>query len=197
MPFPEHLRLGRDFYDRPTLQVARELLGKTLVHVQDGVEIGGMIVETEAYIGEDDQACHARAGRTDRTEVMYGEPGCAYVYLNYGLHWLLNVITERPGYPSAVLIRAIQPTVGIEHIRARRGQQPEAEWTNGPGKLSQALGINGVLNGADLTIPNATISVMDGDWISDSRVTTTPRVGLNKVAEPWKSIEWRFLIKNL
>ena len=195
MPFPEYLRLGRDFYDRPTLQVARELLGKTLIRTEDGVEIGGVIVETEAYIGEDDQACHARAGRTDRTEVMYGEPGRAYVYLNYGLHWLFNIVTETPGYPSAVLIRAIRPTIGIDRIRARRGAQPEADWTNGPGKLSQALGIDGTLNGTDLTVPNSSISVLDGDWISDSRVTTTPRVGLNKVAEPWKSIEWRFLIK--
>ena len=165
--------------------------------MENGIEIGGMIVETEAYIGEDDQACHARAGRTDRTDVMYGDPGRAYVYLNYGLHWLFNIVTERPGYPSAVLIRAIQPTIGIDRIRARRETQPESDWTNGPGKLSQALGITGDFNGTDLTLPGSPISILDGDWISDSRVTTTPRVGLNKVAEPWKSIEWRFLIKNL
>ena len=101
--------LPRDFYDRPTLTVARDLMGARLVRILDGVKLVGLITETEAYISEKDLACHARAGRTARTAVMYGEPGHAYVYFTYGNHWMLNVVTERKGFPAAVLIRAIQP----------------------------------------------------------------------------------------
>jgi len=189
-------RLDRDFFTRPTLDVARGLIGKTLVRVDGGEAAGGKIVETEAYIGEQDNACHARAGRTRRTEVMYGPPGVAYVYLNYGLHWLFNIVTDGPGVPAAVLIRAIVPSLGVDQIAARRSRQPEKLWTNGPGKLTRALGITGADNGTDLCAPDSGIYLLDAPAIPDSSVTRTPRVGLNKVSEPWKSIEWRFVWEN-
>src|SRR3989337_2378380 len=113
-------RPDRAFFSRPTLEVAFDLLGMTLVHLENGEEIGGAIVETEAYIGEEDLACHAKAGRTGRTEVMYGPPGRAYVYFTYGNHWMLNVVTERDGFPAAVLIRALDPLEGAGVMSARR-----------------------------------------------------------------------------
>src|SRR5512136_44990 len=127
--------LPREFYDRPTITVARELLGMRLVRLLDGVRLGGIITETEAYIGEEDLACHARFGRTRRNAVMYGPPGFAYVYFTYGMHWLLNAVTGPEGFPAAVLIRAIQPVEGLEIITARR----QGRDTLGPAKLTQAL----------------------------------------------------------
>ena len=133
--------LPHEFYDRSTLTVAQELLGAVLVRMEDGVRVSGIITETEAYVGESDLACHAKAGKTPRTAIMYGQAGNAYVYLNYGIHWMLNAITERDGFPAAVLIRAIQPLEGIEIIASRRRTQSRAKWTDGPSKLAQALGI--------------------------------------------------------
>ena len=134
--------LPRAFYRRPTLVVARELLGKQLIRLEGEPVSGGRIVETEAYIGEKDQACHARAGRTPRTAVMYGQPGQAYVYFTYGMHWMLNAVTEREGFPAAVLLRAIVPAWCLEKRSARRAGRPEKAWTNGTGKLCQALAID-------------------------------------------------------
>lgn len=190
------MRLDRDFFAGPPLEIARALIGRTLIRLDDGDPVGGTIVETEAYIGEGDDACHARAGRTRRTEIMYGPPGFAYVYLNYGLHWMFNIVTDGPDAPAAILIRALTPGPGIDRIAARRGQQPEALWADGPGKLTQALGITGADNGTDLCAPDAGIYLLDAPEIPDSSVTRTPRVGLNKVKEPWKSIEWRFVWQN-
>src|SRR5262245_61789110 len=110
-------RLRRHFYDRPTLDVARDLLGKVLVHDRRGVRTSGVIVEVEAYIGEDDPACHAAPGPTARNAPLYGAPGHAYVYLNYGIHYLANVVTERQGSPAAVLIRALEPLDGVAAMR--------------------------------------------------------------------------------
>jgi len=187
--------VSRDFYHRPTLVVARELLGAVLVRVENGVRISGRITETEAYIGESDLGCHAKAGKTPRTATMYGEPGKAYVYFNYGVHWMLNAVTEQEGFPAAVLIRAIEPLEGMEIIASRRGKQPRAKWTNGPGKLAQALGINKSFNGIDLCSQESALWIERGERISDERVIVTPRVGLNNVPEPWKSKPWRFLVK--
>ena len=143
MPDPGS-RLPRSFFDRSTLDVARDLLGSCLVNRSDGERVSGIIVETEAYIGEEDDACHARAGRTQRTGVMYGPPGFAYVYLNYGLHWMFNIVSESCGFPAAVLIRAVKPVDGLDRIASRRKMRPEREWTNGPGKLTQGFGIFGL-----------------------------------------------------
>ncbi len=194
MPDPE--QLVRSFFSRNTLDVARELLGMRLVRREEDVRLVGVISEVEAYRGEEDQGCHARAGRTPRTRVMYGPPGHAYVYFTYGMHWMLNFVTEAEGYPAAVLIRAILPVEGLDVIAARRDGQPFAHWTNGPAKLCQALGIDGRHNGLDLCAPQSEIFVQVGESIPDSAVTIGPRVGLNNVPEPWKSIAWRFRIQS-
>lgn len=187
-------RLSLEFFARPTLEVARDLLGARLVRQEDGKRISGIIIEAEAYRGEQDQGCHARVGRTPRTQVMYGSPGHAYVYFTYGMHWMLNFVTEPPGFPAAVLIRAILPEEGLEVIAERRNGQPSKHWTDGPAKICQALGIDGRLNGHDLFAQDAELFVESGIPIADSRVTRGPRVGLNNVPEPWKSIPWRFLV---
>ena len=188
-------RLPRDFFARPTLQVARELLGARLVHIEDRQRLAGWILEVEAYIGEADQGCHARAGRTPRTQVMYAPPGHAYVYFTYGMHWCLNFVTEAEGFPAAVLIRAIQPCEGIEIIAARRTPQPPVHWTDGPGKLCQALGIDRRHNGLDLCSPDSELFVEFGPPIPPENVTIGPRVGLTSVPEPWKSMPWRFSVQ--
>jgi DNA-3-methyladenine glycosylase len=133
--------LPRRFYERPTLDVARDLLGKVLVHERRGVRTSGAIVEVEAYIGEDDPACHAAPGPTRRNTPMYGEPGHAYVYLNYGIHWMMNIVTEAKGSPAAVLIRALAPIDGLEAMRRRRGVAAvDDELCRGPGNLTGRCG---------------------------------------------------------
>lgn len=189
-------RLARDFFSRPTLQVARDLLGTRLVRLDNGQRLAGFIMESEAYISEADLACHARAGRTPRTQVMFEKPGHAYVYFTYGMHWLLNFVTEPAGSPAAVLIRAIYPTEGLDQMAARRKGQPPERWTDGPGKLTQALSVDGQLNGVDACVPGAELFVEPGIPVPDSSVTTGPRVGLYTVPEPWKSKPWRFLVRN-
>jgi len=189
-------RLTRDFFDRPTPQVARQLLGMRLVRMEYGLRLSGSICEAEAYQGEADQACHARAGLTKRTAVMYGPPGHAYVYFTYGNHWMLNFVTEAQGFPAAVLIRAIFPEEGLEVMRSRRDGQPFERWTDGPGKLCKALGIDGRHHGLDLCASEAEIFVEWGQSIPDSAVTIGPRVGLNNTPEPWKSMPWRFKVKS-
>lgn len=176
--------------------MARQLLGTRLVRIEGNMRIAGLIVEAEAYRGEEDQGCHARSGRTPRTQIMYGPPGHAYVYFTYGMHWMLNFVTEEQGFPSAVLIRAILPTEGISIIASRRNTQPRKRWTDGPGKICQALDIDSGFNGADLCSPDALLFVEYGQSIPDQGVTNGPRVGLNSVPEPWKSIPWRFLISD-
>jgi len=183
--------LPRKFYKCPTLTVARELIGTRLVRVLDGIKLVGLITETEAYIGEQDLACHARAGRTPRTQVMYGQPGHAYVYFTYGNHWMLNVVTEQEDFPAAVLIRAIQPIEGVQVMSARRNGRD----TFGPGKLCQALGIAKGENGCDLTTADSGLWIEVGTSVPDKNVTIGSRVGLNTVPEPWLSKPWRFLVK--
>jgi len=181
----------RDFYNRPTLTVARELIGARLVRILDSAKLVGLITETEAYISEKDLACHAKAGLTPRTRVMYGEPGYAYVYFTYGNHWMLNVVTEKEGFPAAVLIRAIQPIDGMEIMLERRSGRD----TFGPGKICQAMGIKKSENGADLTGTASGLWIEAGVQIPNSLVTKSPRVGLNNTPEPWLSKPWRFLVK--
>lgn len=183
--------LPREFYNRPTLTVARELIGARLVRILDGQTLVGWITETEAYIGQDDLACHARAGLTPRTRVMFGEAGHAYVYFTYGNHWMLNVVTEREGFPAAVLLRAIQPVEGLDIMLKRRGGRD----TFGPGKLCQAMGITKNENGIDLTETTGGLWIEAGIRVPNSLVTKGPRVGLNNTPEPWLSKPWRFLVK--
>lgn len=185
--------LPRSFYDRPTLDVTRDLLGKRLVRIENGKRIAGIINETEAYCGETDLGCHAKAGLTKRTAPMYGPPGYAFIYFTYGNHWMLCPVTMPEGEPEAVLIRGILPMEGLGVIEARRGKQPRKRWTDGPGKLTQAMGITGEQNTLDLTSPDAEIFIEEGISIPDEYVTTTPRIGLYTVPEPWKSIAWRYL----
>ena len=149
-------RLPRSFYRRPTLDVAYDLLGKVLVHAGRAGTVTGIIAEVEAYIGEDDPACHAATGLTDRNLPLYGPPGHAYVYLNYGMHYLLNTVTEPVGFPAAVLIRALRPLDGIPLMRRRRKvaqhatPTAEADLCRGPGNLTRAFGINLKHNQVDL-----------------------------------------------
>src|SRR5262249_42600696 len=151
-----------DFYQRPTLTVARELLGARLVRILDGVRLEGVISETEAYIGQTDLGCHAKAGLTARTRIMFGPPGRAYVYFTYGMHWMLNVVTEAEGFPAAVLIRAVQMVQGLDVVESRRGKAKRAHWTNGPAKLTLAFGIDASFNGADLTTTEAGLWIEPG-----------------------------------
>ena len=182
--------LSQAFFVRPTLTVARELLGMRLVRLLDEQRLSGIISETEAYIGESDLGCHAKAGRTRRTAVMYGPPGHAYVYFTYGMHWMLNAVTEPADFPAAVLIRAFEPDEGVEVISARR----QGRTTDGPAKLTQALGIDTALNGVDLCSRAAGLWIEAGEPVPDRDVITGPRVGLYTVPEPWKSKPWRFRI---
>jgi DNA-3-methyladenine glycosylase len=182
--------LPRRFYRRPTLEVARDLLGLVLVHeTLDGIA-SGRIVEAEAYIGEDDPACHAAPGPTPRNAPMYGEPGHAYVYFNYGMHHLVNVVTEPRGVPAAVLIRALEPLDGVDLMTRRRGSGRSGralalhDLCKGPGNLTRALGIDLVLNRADLTdAPQNAAESASRLWIEDRGVTPGgiawgPRIGI-------------------
>lgn len=173
------------------------------MRILDGVRLVGVITETEAYIGEDDLGCHAKAGRTKRTEPMYGPPGRAYVYFTYGMHWMLNAVTEAEGFPAAVLIRAvvveqgqdIETVNGLRVVESRRAKAKKADWTNGPAKLTAAFGIDSQQNKTDLTQTDSRLWIEPGIAISDLSVTSGPRVGLYSVPEPWKSMPWRFMAK--
>jgi DNA-3-methyladenine glycosylase len=186
--------LQREFYNRPALEVARDLLGCRLVRLQNGQRMSGWITETEAYQGEDDLGCHASAGKTPRTAVMYGPPGHAYVYFTYGMHWLLNTVTGPEGIPAAVLIRAIQPEEGLDAMAENRPYKARRSgWTDGPAKLTQALAIDGDLNKIDLCSRAAGLWIEQGQNIPNKLVAKTARVGLNSIPEPWRSIPWRFV----
>ena len=186
------MTLPRKFYNRPTLTVARELIGARLVRVSRGKTLVGLIAETEAYIGETDLACHAKAGLTPRTAPMYGPPGHAFVYFTYGNHWMLNAVTEKEGFPAAVLIRAIQPIEGVELMMKRR----QGRDVHGPGKLTQAMGITKSENYVDLTDEGSSVRIEPGVSVPDKIVTIGPRVGLNKTPEPWLSKPWRFKVND-
>ena len=197
----------RSFYAQDPISVARGLLGTRLVRCLDGERLAGLITETEAYWGEADLACHARAGLTPRTQVMYGPPGFSYVYFNYGVHWMLNVVTEPEGRPSAVLIRGMRPVEGLERMaalrpppvgRASRPTIPGGHiipgWTDGPAKLCQALAITGAFNGRDLCDPTGELWIEPTAGFPAEQVQVGPRVGINSVPEPWKSQPWRFWV---
>jgi DNA-3-methyladenine glycosylase len=174
--------LSASFYDRDTETVAREMLGTVLeCHTDDGVA-SGIIVETEAYLGEHDLACHAVAGRTARTEALYGRPGISYVYFIYGMYWCFNAVTREEGLPSAVLVRALEPLDGISLMHKRRARvMNPVDLTNGPGKLCTALGISGSMSKKSLQ--RKPLLVREGEPISDERVETTTRIGITRSAD--------------
>ena len=173
--------LPRDFYARDTLEAARDLLGAVLVHdTSEGRAVGG-IVEVEAYVGEEEAACHAAAGLTPRTGPLYGPPGHAYVYFVYGMHWCFNAVTRPRGLPSAVLVRALEPLEGLPLMRRRRGGRPDRDLTSGPGKLASALGIGPAQNRADLT--RGSLTIVEGDVVRDREVARGPRVGIRVAAD--------------
>jgi len=196
--------LPASFYERPPQAVARSLLGAVLVRSEGGRRMSGLIVEAEAYHGQTDLACHARHGLTTRTQVMFGPPGKAYVYFTYGNHWMLNAVCEPEGMASAVLVRAIRALEGLEWIAENRPRPPSCRstrpgqelrgWTDGPGKLCQALKINGALNGADLSDPAGGLWIEKGESIPDEQVIIGPRVGIQSVPEPWLSKPWRYRV---
>lgn len=189
----EHLT--RAFFHRPTLEVARDMLGIRLVRLEsEGIRTAGVLTECEAYIGQEDLGCHARSGRTKRNKSMWGPPGHAYVYFTYGMHWMLNVVTEEPGFPAAVLIRGMWPTEGIERMKGRRDGREITSLADGPAKICQALRIDGAMDGADICAPRSELFFETGLPVPNRIVTRGPRVGLNSVPEPWKSIPWRFHI---
>lgn len=172
--------LGADFFARSVHTVARELVGCQLFYAG----VGGTIVETESY-DRDDPACHAYVGLTKRTEVLFGPPGRAYVYLSYGIHSLLNAVAEPEGQAAAVLIRALEPTAGLEAMRSRRGERPDTELCSGPGKLTDALGIGLDANRADLTAEPFVLTPREPGW--SGKMITSPRVGITKAVErPWR-----------
>jgi DNA-3-methyladenine glycosylase len=174
--------LPKSFYDRETELVARDLLGAILeCHTAEGIA-AGRIVETEAYLGEHDLACHAAVGRTARTAPLYGPPGIAYVYFIYGMYWCFNAVTRAEHEPSAVLVRAVEPVTGLELMRRRRPQaRRDTDLTDGPGKLCVALGIDGRQNWNPLHRPPLLIRA--GEAVADSEVDVTPRIGITKATE--------------
>jgi DNA-3-methyladenine glycosylase len=188
-------RLPRTFFARDTRTVARDLLGRVLVHRVDGRRLAGRIIETEAYTGWDDAASHGHRGMTQRNAVMFGPVGVSYVYLIYGMYWLLNVVAKPPevDYPAAILLRALEPVEGLDQMSTRRAGRPQHEWTNGPGRLTMALGIDKSSHGLDMTGPDGPLFFEEGEPPPVEQVCSGPRVGIN-VPEPWKSKPWRFWI---
>ncbi|HEX2735397.1 MAG TPA: DNA-3-methyladenine glycosylase [Polyangiaceae bacterium] len=180
--------LPRDFFAQPVLQVARECVGKLLISRIGGVEVISRIVETEAYRGPDDRAAHSYRGRRSiRTEVMFGPAGHAYVFTLYGIHAAFNLVTGQLGEPEAVLVRAVEPLRGFDHIVARRGsRRTRFELTNGPGKLCEALGITKQHNGVDVTQGELTLA-----WAPRVNVKRSPRIGID-YAGAWAQKPWRF-----
>jgi DNA-3-methyladenine glycosylase len=178
--------VNREFFDRSVHEVAHELIGCELTVG----ETAGIIVETEAYDATD-PACHAYIGRTSRNEVLFGPPGHAYVYLSYGIHSLLNAVAEPEGSAAAVLIRALEPTEGIEEMRERRGRDDVVGLCSGPGKLTEALGVGLSLNGADLGEPPFELSPRTGNW-NGAEIVAGTRIGITKAAE----LPWRYCVKD-
>jgi DNA-3-methyladenine glycosylase len=187
-------KIKKDFYDRNTLEVAREIMGKFLVRKIGNKIISGKIVEAEGYVGPNDLASHASRGKTDRTAPMFGPPGYSYVYLVYGLNYCFNIVTEKEGYPAAILIRALEPSEGIDLIKKNRKTKMSIfNLTNGPGKLCQALIIDKSLNKFDLT--KNILWIEDRDVkIKPSEIVAAKRIGIDYAGE-YKNKPWRFYLR--
>jgi DNA-3-methyladenine glycosylase len=183
--------LPASFYARPTTEVARRLLGQVLVSTIGGRRTAGRIVETEAYVGPDDPACHGyHARRTRRNASLFAPPGTAYVYFTYGMHWCLNAVTEAPGFPAAVLIRALEPVAGLATMRRRRGAVPDRELCSGPARLCEALGVTGHDDGVSLT--RGRLRVLRNPSRQRFGIIVTPRIGITRAAD-WPL---RFLVED-
>ena len=177
------MKLDREFFEKSTIIVAKELLGKVIVHKFQNREIRARILETEAYIGEEDQACHARFGKTARNSIMYGQAGHAYIYLCYGIHELLNIVTEEKDKPAAVLIRKIEPLTG-----------PDSKLKSyGPGNLTRYLKITRALNGEDLIKSEKLWIENNGFKVKQSQIKSAERIGVS-YAGKWTKKKWRFFL---
>ncbi|MCK5125470.1 MAG: DNA-3-methyladenine glycosylase [candidate division Zixibacteria bacterium] len=176
-------KLPREFYLKSTVTVAKELLRKTIVYNSSSGIIAGDIVETEAYVGREDPACHAAVGKTDRNAVMFGPGGFSYVYFIYGMYNCFNIVTEQEGFPAAVLIRAVEPVAGIDILMANSPAK-DSKFSNGPGKFCRAFGITREHNGLDLC--NNTIYIID-QKVKAPEIGISPRIGIKKAKEkPWR-----------
>lgn len=184
----ERVALSRDFYERPTLDVARDLLGKIFVRRLNSTQLTGRIVEVEAYIGEDDPACHARFGPTDRNRVMYGRGGVTYVYFIYGMYSMLNIVTEPEGSAAAVLIRGIEPIEGLETMMQLRGCDTVKTLTNGPGKICMSFSLDTSHSGIDITNGDMFVTECDSE---QPEIATSSRIGIKDGTDR----KWRFYIK--
>ncbi|WP_106476257.1 DNA-3-methyladenine glycosylase [Phytohalomonas tamaricis] len=186
--------LERDFYARPTLDVARDLLGRHLVHEINGERLVGRIVETEAYGGIFDTACHVAKGRTPRNDVMFGPPGHAYIYLIYGIYNMLNIITERDGEPGGVLIRAITPVEGETTMIAHRGGKRGRELANGPGKLTRAMNITLATFNRHDVCTGEKLWVEPGIAVDDAHIIAGPRIGIDYAEPKDRDAPWRLRV---
>ncbi len=190
------MRLTRQFFARDTVTVARDLLGRRLVRLEDGQRLSGIIVETEAYVGEEDEASHASPGPTRRNASMYAAPGHAYVYFIYGMYHCFNIVTDREGFPAAVLVRALEPLEGLDAMRQRRGRvgaRDVTKLTSGPGRLCQALGIDCSHDGLDLCALDAELFLECGHPVPDRVVARGPRVNVTGDEEA-VTAPWRFFV---
>jgi DNA-3-methyladenine glycosylase len=181
--------IKNDFFYRPTLEVARDLIDKYLITNRSGVLCGGKIVETEAYVGREDRASHAWPGITERNKVMYGKPGYIYVYLIYGIHYCFNVVCEKDGVPGAVLIRAIEPEIGIEEMKKRRNKDKLTDLASGPAKLAQALKI--AKDDNEKSLPRSDICFFESGE-KQRGIVCGPRIGITKAAH----LDYRFFVKD-
>lgn len=194
-------RLPLSFYARRATIVAQDLLGKRLVRLWHGRRLAGIIVETEAYCDsqEPDLACHGSKNKgrpTQRTGVMFGPPGHIYMYFNYGLHWMFNIVTGETGVANAVLIRALEPLEGEDVMQTNRVNLPRLLWTNGPAKLTQALNLDKSFNGVNLCEPDGVIWIENAPSLSEQSISMGPRIGLGKTPEPWLSMPWRYWVRD-
>ena len=185
------MKLPRSFYEQSTVDVAKQLLGKYLVRKYPGGDCIGRVVETEAYVGPRDLACHAAKGRTARNEVMFGPAGHAYVYFIYGFYNMLNLVTEARDYPAAVLIRAVEPVNGIDLMKQRRRSEVLRNLASGPGKLCQAFAIDRSLNGTDIC---GKVLYVEDRGEETPKIVSTARVGVG-YAGKWKDKPYRFLVR--
>lgn len=189
-------RLEKNFFRQKTERVARQLLGKILTRRIGKKIISGMIIETEAYVGPHDLACHASKGKTNRTSVMFGEAGIWYIYLIYGFYYCLNIVTEEKDYPSAVLIRSLEPLEGIEYMKCHRKTDIMSNLASGPGKLCQALEIDKTLNNTSAVLKNSALFIEDrGIKIASKNMVKATRIGVGYAGE-WKDKLLRFYVKN-